>query len=150
MKLLRYFATERDFYFIWKGLPQAELIRNPIPDVIKENGYDNIEFSSGQLLDYIVSADYSIVDYPSTPLYEVVASGLPALALCHESFRIRDSAKALFGDILVQFSTTEEAVGKIGKYLRSNPDRFIANIDVPEDIDFEVIKRHAKNKCHVR
>jgi hypothetical protein len=149
MKLLQYFATEKEFYFIWKGFPQAETTRNPIPDVIKENGYDNIEFSSGQLVDYIISADYSIIDFPSTPLYEAVASGLPALALCHESFRIRNTAKALFGDILAQFSTTEESIGKISDFLRSNPERFVVNIDVPEDIDFEVIERHAKNKCHV-
>ena len=116
----------------------------------KENNYDNIEFSSGPILDYIVSADYSIIDYPSTPIYEVVASGVPALALYHESFRMRNSAKALFGDILAQFSTTEESIGKIGKFLRSNPDRFVVNIDVPEDKSFEIIERHAKNKSHVR
>ena len=150
MKLLQYFATEKGFYFVWKALPQSETTRNPISDVIKENNYDNIEFSSGPILDYIVSADYSIIDYPSTPIYEVVASGVPALALYHESFRMRNSAKALFGDILAQFSTTEESIGKIGKFLRSNPDRFVLNIDVPEDKSFEIIERHAKNKCHVR
>ena len=144
MKLLECFAREQDFYFVWKGLPQSEKINNPIPDVIKENGYDNIEFSSKKLDSCIMKAAYAILDYPSSALYEVAASGLPALALYHESFRIRNSAKALFGDILEQFSTTEEAIDKICEFLRSNPNGFVVNIDVPEDKGFEVIGRHVR------
>ncbi|MGV8124337.1 MAG: hypothetical protein AB2L14_31710 [Candidatus Xenobiia bacterium LiM19] len=140
IKLLKYFSSEKEFLFIWKGFPTANHDRNPIPKNIESLSFDNILYVEDKLIKYLLKTDFTIHDYPSTPFYESVLSGIPTLCFYHDSFYIRDTSKTYFGNILQKFSNTDQAIDSIKTFLKSNSNYFIKEDDVLTQDDAAVLK----------
>jgi len=78
--LIAYFATKRDYTFVWKGLPTSDAIYNPIPNFIRNSNFSNIEIATNPFVEHLLTADKVICDYPSTGFYESVVAGVPTMS----------------------------------------------------------------------
>lgn len=115
--LVDYFSTREDYAFIYKDLPPAHTICNPIPDYIMDKGYENIDVVTGSFKKYLLTVDRMICDYPSTGFFESVVADVPTLVVYHKSLKLRETGLSKFGEILQPFSTKHDAVEKIKEFL---------------------------------
>jgi len=131
--ILEYLATRQDYYFIWKGLVESDGSHNPIPQWIKDRGFDNIGIETHKPFQkFLMTADKVICDYPSTGFYEAAVAGVPAMALCYRAFSLRETAREVFGEMLQDFATYDEAVVHIKNFLDTNPGLLQINIIGPQ------------------
>lgn len=131
--ILEYLATRQDYYFIWKGLIEAEKCWNPIPQWIKDRGFDNIGVETHRpFTKFLLTADKVICDLPGTGMYEAVAAGVPTMALCWRGYEIRETAREVFGEILQDFATYDEAIEHIKNFLDNDPGLRQVNIRTPD------------------
>ena len=140
-KLIEFFATKKDFIFVWKGLPVADAIWNPIPNFIRDKNFDNIEISTIPFQNHLLWVDRLIIDFPSTGLYEAIIAGIPTLALYYETCKVRSSVSDIFGAILQKFSSDKEAIEKIDNFLYSDPNNFVTEMPIPENNIFDTLLR---------
>lgn len=143
-KLLRYFASEKNYQFIWKSLKTGEKIWDSAEYLKNDMSEDNVTFTGGRLTNFFQLADFAILDYPSTPFLETVMAGIPTLALYHESLRIRDSALEFWGNITKPFATTEHAIEMISSFLRDDPSKYLKKIPINDNDPFEILERYAR------
>ena len=143
-ELLKYFSSEKEFDFIWKGFPTGGSVAEPISGIIKEQGIHNVTFTDGKLVKCILQSDFTIHDYPSTPLYEATLIGVPTICLYHDSLQIRNSAIEFWGQITKPFSTTEQAIEMIRSFLRDDPKKYLKDIPINDNNLFEILERYAK------
>ena len=139
--LIDFFGSRADFNFIWKGIPDSNDTYDPIPNLIDDRGYKNIEFATEPFVKWIKKADLVSLDYPSTALYEAAVSGLPVMSLFFAPFNVvRGSALKLFGKSLQPFNEFDEGIVRIGNYLNSNLDEFIVSIPRSETLVSETLE----------
>lgn len=139
--LLKLFASRKDFHFIWKGIPAANTIYDPIPNIINDRRYKNIRYATESFVKWIKRADLVLLDFPSTALYEAAVARLPVMSLYHTSFiTVRESAAKLFGNSLQPFSNIREGLDKVAEFLNSNPDEFVASIPYSKTSIVDTIK----------
>lgn len=139
--LLKLFASKQDFLFIWKGIPTSNKIYNPIPNVIYDQKYYNIEYATNPFIQWIKTADLVLLDYPSTALYEAAVAKLPVMSLCNTSFYvIRNSAAELFGNSLQPFSNIREALDKVMEFLNASSNEFLVSIPCSEKSMLDILK----------
>jgi len=131
--ILEYLATRQDYYFIWKGLIESDKCWNPIPQWIQDRGFDNIGVETYRpFTKFLLTADKVICDLASTGFYEAVAAGVPTMALCYRAHRIREGAREVFGEMLRDFTTYDEAVEHIKNFLDNDPGLREVNIRTPD------------------
>jgi len=131
-KLIEHFAKRSEFDFIWKGAPAYDNIYSPIPQLISESGFTNVEVSTLPLTKCLAWADRVINDFLSSCVYETTSGGVPMLALRYRGFEPRDKRVLdIFGNTVTDFNTTDEAIEKIDKFLSADPKGF--TIDLPLD-----------------
>ncbi len=140
--LLRLFTSRQGFHFVWKGIPISNTVYNPIPNLIYDQKYPDIEYATNPFIQWIKNADLVLLDYPSTALYEAAVARLPVVSLYQSSFvRVRESAVKLFGNSLQPFSNIREGVNKVTEFLNSNPDEFVVSIPRSEESMVEILER---------
>ena len=128
-ELIKFFSSRGDYNFIWKGIPTANEIYDPIPNIIDDQKYKNITYATEPFVKWIKKADLVLLDYPSTALYEAAVSGLPVMSLFFAPHNIvRESALELFGKSLQPFSNFDEGIAKIADFLNSSLDEFVVSI----------------------
>ena len=137
---IEYFSTKNEYNFVWKGLPSAESIYNPIPDFIRDKHYSNIEISTNRFIEHLTSADRVICDYPSTGFYESVFAGIPTISLYHKALNIRKTAIEYFGKLLKSYSDISEALEGIEEFLQSSPKIYTAAIDTEDKSIIEILE----------
>jgi len=84
------------------------------------------------------------MDYPSGSLFEAAVFGKPVLCLCADYFEILKQAKEVFGKSIQQFSSIDEAVLIVRKFLCADPEEYRVNIPIPKN-DFLDIFQDMKN-----
>jgi len=144
--LIEYFATKREYTFVWKGLPQSDPVYNPIPDFIKDNNFNNIEIASNPFVEHLLTADKVICDYPSTGFYESVIAGVPTMSLYHKAFRVRKSAVEYFGNLLKPYSDIPEAIKHIDEFLNSNPESYKTTIEMGDESVLNILERIGRKR----
>ncbi len=142
--LIEYFATKSEYTFVWKGLPHTEPVPNPIPNFIEDSGFSNIEIATNSFIEHLLTAEAVICDFPSTGLYESALAEVPTISLYHSSFKVRDSAKELFGKMLRSFSDIPEAIGHIEEFLNSDPESYKANLVTGNDGIIDILEKIAE------
>ena len=128
--VINYFSTRTEYTFVWKGLPQADQIYNPIPNFIRDNNFGNIEIATNPFVEHLLSADSVICDYPSTGFYESVVAGVPTMSLYHKALIVRKSAVEYFGNLLKPFSNIPEAIDHIDEFLNGDPELYKTTIEM--------------------
>jgi len=119
--LVDYFAERKDYNFVFKGIPAADRIYNPIPLYLKKHKFKNITYSKKPFRNWLSKADYVLLDYPLTALYEAIAAGVPYFVLFNSLFKVRRKAVDMLGERCVTFTTIEDAINTV-KYFLDNPD----------------------------
>lgn len=128
--LIEYFSTKNTYDFIWKGLPISDWLYNPIPDIIKNRHFDNIEIATEKFDNYLLMANKVICDFGSTGFFESVFAGVPTIALYYSKLYVpRNTALKYFGNLLQSYSNMEEAIEKIDLFLDSDPNLYKKDID---------------------
>jgi len=139
--LLEFFASQNNFHFIWKVLPASNKIYDPIPNLIQDKEYKDIEYAANSFYYWITKADLALLDYPSTAFYEAAVAKLPVMSLYNTNFmKIREGAKKIFGKSLQPFSTISEGIEKVGQFLRSNPDDFVVSLPLANSSVLKILK----------
>ncbi len=138
--LLKYFATRGDYTFVWKGLPQAEEIYDPIPDFIRDNHFGNIEIATNPFVEHLLTADRVIHDCPSTGFYEAVVAGVPTISIYPKSLVTRPSGVKYFEKLLRVFSDTSEAIRHIDTFLNSDAELYKMTIDTDDNSVIDIIE----------
>ena len=136
--LLSYLASLKDYDFIYKAKSGGELLRNPVKAYLQNEKIQNVTFSQNSLLEEYKYADKVITDYPSTPLIEALAMGIPTLVIPHVGIHIRESAKKKFGKILQSFETFEQLKTGIATFLNAKDSEYLIQVRdeaLPELID---------------
>lgn len=146
--LIEHFSTRPEYTFVWKGLPQAEPVHNPIPDFIADNSFGNVEIATNPFVKHLLSADRVICDFPSTGFYESVIAGLPTMSLYHKASIVRRSAVEHFGNLLKQFSDIPEAMRHIDEFLSSDPGLYITTVDMSDESILNILEKIAKRSIH--
>lgn len=145
--LIQYFSTRTEYTFVWKGLPQADAIYNPIPDFIKDSNFRNIEIATNPFVAHLLSADRVICDMPATGFYESVIAGVPTMSLYHKALIVRKSAVDYFGNLLKLFSDIPEAINHIDEFLSSDPELYKTTIDMGDESVLDILEEVGK-KAH--
>ncbi|MFC1904267.1 hypothetical protein ACFLXT_00665 [Chloroflexota bacterium] len=140
--LIEYFSTRRAYTFVWKGLPQAEEIYNPIPDFIIDSNFSNIEVATNPFTQHLLSADRVICDYPSTGFYESVIAGVPVMSLYPKALIMRKTAVEYFGNLLKLFSDIPEAIKHVDEFLNSDPELYKATIDMEDNSLLDILEEN--------
>jgi hypothetical protein len=134
-KVIDFFSQQPKFDFVYKHSSNQLWAKGSILQYIKEKKYRNIKIFEKHFLDALKFADRVIVDYPSGAFFESIVSKRPTLCICADYFKIIDKAKNVFGKSLQQFSSIEEAISIIEKFLYADPEEYIVNLDI-QDYDF--------------
>lgn len=142
-ELIEYFASKKEFFFLWKGLTQADAVYNPIPDFIRDGKYSNIGVSTVLFQWLLGETDRVIIDHPSTGFYEALLAGIPTLALCHDLSSPRESALKAFDKNIRRFSGARDAIEKIEDFLAADPDKYVSEIPISKDSMFETLVSNA-------
>jgi len=122
--LLEFFASQNNFHFIWKVLPASNKIYDPIPNLIQDKEYKDIEYAANSFYYWITKADLALLDYPSTAFYEAAVAKLPVMSLYNTNFmKIREGAKK------ISLKYIDDANNKIEKdkildVVKSEPKQF--------------------------
>lgn len=127
--LCRYFKERPQYHFIVKVDRATFWLSRPMAKFLKDLRATNVFYKEGDLIANLRQADRVITDFPSTPTYEARLMGLPLLSLYHESVNIRPIAKQVYGNTLVPFKTTQEAINLIDKFLSSDPQDYIVSME---------------------
>ena len=141
-ELLGFFGSRTDFDFIWKAFPTNETY-DPIPEIINDERYDNIRYvATVPYLKIIQETDMTLLDVPSTALYEASAAGVPVLSLYFAPFTIiRKSARIVFGRSLQPFFSYMDGVAKVEIFLNSNPAEYTVALPLPESSVVEILTK---------
>lgn len=126
-KLINFFATEKRFDFIYKhaDAPGQVWAKQSTLEYIRELGADNIKVYKKSFTESLKGADRVIVDFPSGALFETVAARKPVLCLYGDSFNIIDEARDMFGKSLQRFTSYEEAILEIKKFLHGDKNEYL-------------------------
>jgi hypothetical protein len=143
-EIVKYLSLQNGYSFVFKGLPQSDLVYNPIPDFIRDNNFRNITVSSKPLIKHLKNAARVICDNSSTGFYEAVAAGVPAMSLCHRSWTCRKSALDYFGNMIKQFDTIEEAIAEIDRFLNDNPENYLRKLDTGNRSIFDILEQQCQ------
>lgn len=143
--LLKYFSTEKEMNFVYKPFPIYNSTSELLKNTVLKGDWANISYARDDLFTCMKSADYAVIDIPSTPLYETVTVGISTCCLYQQNLRIRNSAKEFLGDIVQSFSTPEDAVQKISRFLRDDPKKYVLDIPVCERNAGHIIERYFKD-----
>jgi len=138
--LIEYFSTKKEYVFVWKGIPSADVSYNPIPDFIKDKNFENIEIATNPFVEHLYTVDRVICDCPSTGFYESVVAGVPTISLYHKATKIRKTALEQFGNMLQMFSNDKDAVKIIEKFLNDDPELYKRTIDMGDKGIIEIIE----------
>jgi len=138
--LIQYFATKKEYIFVWKGLPLSEAIYNPISNFIMDNHFSNIQVATTPFSQHLLVADRVICDYPSTGFYESVVAGVPTISLYHRASMVRKSAIDCFGNLLKLFSDIPEAIKHIEEFLNSDPELYKISLDVEDKVVLNILE----------
>lgn len=116
--LLDLLTARDDYEIIWKALPGSSMLTDPIPELIRRSGVSHVRYETGRLDACYAGADRVLLDYPSTPLYEAAAAGLPVFSLYHRpSSMIRPSACAAFGRALQPYNNIADGLLAVSRFL---------------------------------
>lgn len=145
IELYNYFKSQKYYKFIWKDIPESNKTFNPIIKLIKKENPSNIIYDKRQFIKWLKYADKIIIDYPSTALYEAAISKTPLISLYYEPLNIiREKTKEIFKNSLQPFNNYKDGILKIDKFINSNPDDYIVNIDIEKINMLQVINNIEK------
>ncbi|MGQ4876817.1 MAG: hypothetical protein ACP6IY_22340, partial [Promethearchaeia archaeon] len=143
--LIEYFATKKDYNFVWKGIPISDSIYNPVQDFIKNNNFNNIEISTKKFTDHLYDADRVICDLGSTGFYESVFANVPTISLYFSKTRQpRKTSLQYFGHLLQPFSNVSDAIDKIDGFLNSNKELYITDIKTTNISIIDILNKEEK------
>ena len=136
-KLINFFATKREFEFIYKHANNTtrQWASKSIVPYIKSKNSKNIFLETRLMREYIGKIDGVVVDRPTTPLFEGAMLDKPLLCLIPGfiSSHIDENAFPLFGDNISVFQTDEDAVNSLNRFLE---DITTGNCAAPVRIPF--------------
>ena len=116
--------------FIFKSALGQDWCEDSILLYIKDKKSSNISIYNGPLINSLKRAGRVILDFPSTGFYEAAAAGTSVISLHHELFKMRDSAKNIFGKSLASFKDIDDAVRIIDNFLNSDSRQYIVDLPV--------------------
>ncbi len=127
------FSRHPEIHVIYKHHPSSKWAHDSILPYIKEKGYNNISVQEGRLDSFFSKVDRVFMDYPSTPLFESAAAGLPCLALYPSADRIIPAMEVFFGPSLRPFSTAQEAGEILENFLSQDAKIFIKSLTYSQE-----------------
>lgn len=126
--ILDMFGRHPEIPVIYKHHPSSKWAEASILRYLEEKNYRNISVQQGSLKNFFEKAGRVFMDYPSTPLFEAAASGLPVLALYPSADRIIPEMDSFWGHTLQSFSTATEAAAAAETFITSVPEVYVRNI----------------------
>ena len=118
-KILSYFGQRSEFQFVYKHSDPQIWARESVLAWLAAQKFPNIQVISADYPKVMQHASRVIFDYPSSGTFESAAAQIPMLALYHDSMRVWEPMRLLFGKSLTPFSNTEQAVRQIHDFLNA-------------------------------
>lgn len=129
-RLLDYLVTRSDYDVIWKALPASGSTPDPMRAAIAARGASHVRYATEWFVHWLPRADRVLLDFPSTALYESAAAGVPTRSLYFDAFfRVRDGARAVFGESLMPFRSFDEGIAKTAEFLDAPGERFRVRLE---------------------
>lgn len=128
-ELVDFFATKKDFTFIYKQPPGHKWCTDSIVAYINDSGYKNIKIGNGSVPDNLSCAEKVIIDSMSTPFFEAAAFGMPTLAMVRDYLPTWKPAFDYFRNNIQVFSDDRKIFSKIESFLYEDSKYYF--IDLP-------------------
>ncbi len=126
--LLERMLLHPDTEFIWKALPDADQVADPIRALI-ESSQANVRYEIAPFRWLLDDVERTLVDVPSTPAYEAAWAGIPLLVLAFPHLApLRPHAVSQFQTVVRACADTATALAVLDEWLADDPSRWI----VPE------------------
>ena len=138
--ILDNFAQKDDYTFIWKGLFSSERLYNPISNLIRDAGIENVKTETGHFKKYLPYANKVICDYPSTGMYESIIAGVPTMCLCSDELSVRKSGIQLFENVIKFYHNVDEAIEHIDEFINTDPEQYAASLEICDNKLIDVIE----------
>ena len=138
--ILDNFAQKDDYTFIWKGLFSSERLYNPISNLIKDAGIENVKTETGHFKKYLPYANKVICDYPSTGMYESIIAGVPTMCLCSDELSVRKSGIQLFENVIKFYHNVDEAIEHIDEFINTDPEQYAASLEICDNKLIDIIE----------
>ncbi len=127
--LIDYFSSRTDCDFIWKDIAPNENFDDSIYRKFKDNQYNNIRYENKALKKCLPEVDKVICDIASTGFFECIFSGLPVVTFNDkENDVMREDAFTMLGDSLQSYSTLDEKLKIVEKYLDDDPKKYLVSL----------------------
>jgi len=127
--LIDYFSSRTDFEFIWKDVSQSKNIDDSMKLKFQDNKYDNISYENKSLKEYLPKVDKVICDIASTGFFECIFSGLPVVTFNDKENNVmREDAFLMLGDSLQSYSTLDEKLKIVEKFLEDEPEKYVVSL----------------------
>lgn len=150
-RLIDFFGEKKEYNFIYKHLFSQEIANESIISYIGDRGYKNVKVVGGGIADYLPKVGRVIIDYPSTPLFETSAFGLPVLAIVADYLNIWQTARDYFGKSIQTYATIPEALTIINSFLEGEPDDFHVDLACCKNSSaLEILSKEKKLDKYVR
>lgn len=133
--VIDYFASVSNKNFIYKHAVGQGWQDSSLLLYMKDKQYSNIYIEKRPLAKCLGKAERIILDYPSTGFFEAAVSGIPAMSLCHDTFKINPEIKKFFKDSIQFFSTIPEAIEKIDNFIVREGRDFVFDVPLAEQGD---------------
>jgi hypothetical protein len=132
--LLDAMAAHSRYHFVFKYIETKGYLKDSTLSYLKRRAYSNVSFESTPFYLCADRADRIVVDRPgTTALYEAVAMEIPALALYHSRFHLKDTARRQFGDILQPFNDISGAINALNIFLNSDPKKYRVDFSLTQE-----------------
>ena len=138
--LLEYFSTRSDFNFIWKDNAYFENFDDSIFKTINNKNYKNVIYENRKLERVLPIVSKVICDLPSTGFFECIMSGYPSITFSEiDNNNIQEGAFSFLGNSLKSYSTIDEKLKIVVRFLDDNPDKYFVKIPEEKSLVLEVL-----------
>lgn len=144
-ELVDFFGKHENITFIYKEAPSQKWAKNSIISYIKDKKFKNIILADKTIAEYLPQVNKVIMDFPSTPLFEVAAFGTKAMVLFRDMFTPWKPAVEHFGKSAQSFSDISDAIEKIDLFLKNDGNEYFAYLPTRSHDAFNVLSSLKKN-----
>jgi len=128
-----------DDEFIYKHSIRQIWANESVIPYIRSLNNPRLKIETAHFLKSFGKADRIIVDYPSGAFFEAAVSAKSILCIFPDSFSVNPKAVQLCGNSLQAFKDIPDAIEKIEKYVRSDPDDY--RVNMPIALDYHLINK---------
>jgi hypothetical protein len=141
--IVDFFSSRIDCEFIWKDVSQSKNTDDSMMLKFQDNEHDNVIYENKALKEYLPRVDKVICDGASTGFFECIFSGVPVIAFYDkENNTMREDAPSMLGASLQSYSTLDEKLKIVEKFLDDEPEKYIVSLPEAKTSVVKVLDDH--------